>query len=146
MDWVKFLNDVTGGHLRAWKVVAASVVFALAGLQVFLAARFWQVTAFPGLSPQVAVRVHRISGRVAVIMAVAVGLACLVGPAGPISPTRVLLHSIFGSLLFVVLAGKYTLLKLVRARQWLLPVAGVTLFLTFAAIWATSVADYISAR
>ncbi|HSS09635.1 MAG TPA: DUF6529 family protein [Acidimicrobiales bacterium] len=146
MDWIKFLNDVTGGHLLAWKVVAASVVFALAGLQVMLAARFWQVTAFPGVSPQLAVRVHRVNGRVAVIITVAVGLACLVGPAGPVSPTRVLLHSIFGTLLFVVLAGKYTLLKLTRAGRWVLPVAGITLFLTFGAIWATSVADYVTAR
>jgi hypothetical protein len=146
VDWIKFPNDVTGGHLLAWKVVATSVIFALAGMQVVLAARFWAVTAFPGVSPQVAVKVHRVSGRVAVILAVAVGLACLVGPAGPVSPTRVLLHSMFGTLLFVVLAGKYTLLKLTRAAQWVLPIAGITLFLTFGAIWATSVADYISAR
>jgi hypothetical protein len=146
MDWIKWLNDVTGGHLLAWKVVAASTVFALAGLQVFLAARFWQVTGFPGLSPQIAVKVHRVSGRVAVILAVAVGLACVVGPAGPVSPTRVLLHSIFGTLLFVALAGKYTLLKLTGANQWVLPVAGITVFLTLGAIWATSVADYVTAR
>ena len=54
MDVVKFLNDVTGGHLLAWKVVATTVVFALAGLQLFLAARFWQVATFPGPSPVVA--------------------------------------------------------------------------------------------
>jgi hypothetical protein len=146
MDWIKFLNNVTNGHLLAWKVVAASVVFAMAGLQVLLAARFWQVTTFPGLSPAAAAHVHRISGRTAVGLAVVVGLACLVGPAGPVSPTRVLLHSIFGTLLFAVLAAKYTLLKLTRGGQWILPVAGITLFLTFGAIWATSVADYVSAR
>jgi hypothetical protein len=38
MDVVKLLNDLTGGQLLLWKVVLASVVFALAGLQVFLAA------------------------------------------------------------------------------------------------------------
>jgi hypothetical protein len=146
MDWVKFLNDLTGGHLLAWKVVAASVVFGLAGLQVLMAARFWEVTGFPGVSPSVAVKVHRINGRIAVTLAVLVGLACLVGPAGPISPTRVLLHSIFGALLFAVLAGKYTLLKLTRAGQWVFPVAGIALFLTFGAIWGTSVADYVTAR
>jgi hypothetical protein len=58
VDWIKFLNDVTGGHLLAWKVVATSVIFALAGMQVVLAARFWAVTAFPGVSPQVAVKVQ----------------------------------------------------------------------------------------
>jgi hypothetical protein len=146
MDVVKFLNDATGGHLLAWKVVATTVVFALAGLQLFLAARFWQVATYPGPSPVVAARAHRVNGRIAVALAVIVGLACLVGPAGPVSPTRVLLHSIFGTTLFVVLAAKYSLLKLIRTARWVLPVTGITLFLTFGAIWATSVADYVSAR
>ena len=38
---IKFLNDVTGGHLLLWKVLVTSVVVALAGLQVAVAARFW---------------------------------------------------------------------------------------------------------
>jgi hypothetical protein len=146
MDLVKFLNQVTGGHVLAWKVAAASVVFALAGLQVMTAARFWAHAPLAGISPRAAVRIHRASGRVALILSVAVGLACLVGPAGPVSPTRVLLHSIFGTLLFGVLAVKFGLLKLVRGGERYIPVAGITLFLTFSAIWATSVADYVSAR
>jgi hypothetical protein len=147
MNIVKFLNDVTGGHLLAWKVVAATVVFALAGLQVFMAAGFWQVATIPGVTPKAAAAVHRTSGRIALILAVAVGLACLVGPAGATSPTRIALHSIFGTLLFFVLAFKFAALKLLRSTpSWVLPMAGITLFLTFGAIWATSVADYVSAR
>src|ERR1700724_660090 len=122
MDLVKFLNDVTGGHLLAWKVVAAPAVFALAALQVVTAARFWAPAPLVGISPSAAVRMHRTGGRAALILSVAVGLACLVGPAGPVSPTRVLLHSIFGTALFVVLAAKYTLLKLIRTARWVLPV------------------------
>jgi hypothetical protein len=146
MDLVKSLNDVTGGHLLAWKVVAASVVFALAGLQVVTAARFWRQAAFLGISSRWAVRVHRVSGRAALTGAVVVGLACLVGPAGPVSPTRVLLHSVFGALLFAVLAVKFALLKVLRHAEKYIPLAGITLFLAFGAIWATSVADYVTAR
>lgn len=146
MDLVKLLNDVTGGHLLAWKVVATSVVFALAGLQVLMAARFWQQATVFGISSSAAARVHRVSGRVALLLAVLVGLACLVGPAGPISPTRVLLHSIFGTLLFVVLTIKFGLLKVFRGGSRFIPFAGISIFVTFAAIWATSVADYVSAR
>lgn len=146
MDIVKSLNDITGGHLLAWKVVVTTVVFLLAGLQVAMAASFWQQASFAGVSPGIAVRVHRASGRAALVLAVAVGLACLVGPAGPISPARVLLHSIFGGLLFVVLAAKFALLKVLRSGDRFLPIAGIALFLTFGAIWATSVADYVSAR
>jgi hypothetical protein len=143
MDVVRFLNDVTGGHLLAWKVVAASLTLMLAGLQVAMAAQFWGAGVLP-ISGRVAVGVHRWNGRVLLVLASLVAFACLVGPAGPTSPTRILLHSLFGTVLFVVLIGKLALLKFSRNGQQLLPATGVVLFLTFMAIWATSVADYVS--
>ena len=144
MDIVGFLNRITGNHLLLWKAVAASIVFALSGLQVMLAARFWDVSGFPGISAALAARLHRISGRIALTLAVVVALSCVVGPAGPLSPTRVALHSIFGTLVFVILAVKFTALKLVRSGARILPWAGISLFVAFGAIWATSVADYVS--
>jgi hypothetical protein len=144
MDIVGFLNDVTDGHLLAWKVVAASLVFALAGLQVALAARFWGVGGIP-ISTDVAAGVHRWSGRLLLVLSIGVAFSCLIGPAGTTSPTRVLLHSLFGSALFVLLIAKFALLKLVRSGQQWLPLAGILLFLSFFAVWATSVADYVSA-
>jgi hypothetical protein len=146
LDVVGFLNRVTGNHLLLWKTIAATVVFALAGLQVMLAARFWEVTGFPPVSAAAAARVHRFSGRLAITLALLVAFACIVGPAGPLSPTRVALHSIFGILLFIVLAVKFALLKLIRNGERLVPWAGISLFFLFGAIWATSVADYVSAR
>jgi len=71
---------------------------------------------------------------VTVTLAVTVGLSCLIGPAGPTSPTRVLLHSVFGSLVFGLLAATYTALKLRPAWRRYLPWIGSGLFLTFAAI------------
>ena len=53
---INFLNDITGGNLLLWKVVLTSIVFALAGLQVVMAARFWGRPLFAGLSPGTAVR------------------------------------------------------------------------------------------
>ena len=88
-------------------------------------------------------KVHRISGRVALTLAVVVAFTCLVGPAGPTSPTRVLLHSLFGTLVFVVLTAKFAVLKVVKQGDKYLPLIGSSLFLTFGAIWATSVADYV---
>ena len=146
MDIVGFLNDVTGGDLLLWKVIGATVVFLLAGLQVFLAARFWEVTGFPPMKPTLAAKLHRINGRVALTLAVIVAVSCIAAPAGPVSPVRVLLHSIFGTFLFVVLAVKFTLLRVLRKGERVLPYIGTTVFLTFAAIWATSVADYVAAR
>ena len=143
---INFLNDVTGGHLLLWKVVLTSIVFALAGLQVAMAARFWGRPFLVALSPGTAVRVHRTSGRLALTLGVLVALTCIVGPAGPLSPTRVALHSIFGILVFTVLAVKFLLLKVLRQGDSVLPLIGSLLFLAFGAIWATSVADYVAAK
>jgi hypothetical protein len=144
-DVIGWLNDVTDGNLLLWKVVFATVVFALAGLQVVMAARFWGVGAVP-VSPGTAVKVHRYGGRVTLILAVLVAFTCLVGPAGPTSPTRVLLHSLFGALVFALLAVKFTVLRVARKGDRFLPLIGSALFLTFGAIWATSVADYVMTR
>lgn len=146
MDIVKFMNDITGNNLLLWKVVLATVVFGLAGLQAALAARFYGVSTFLPISGGAAARLHRYSGRLAVLLGVLVGFSCVVGPAGPTSPTRVLLHSLFGIVVFVVLTAKFTVLRVVRKGDKLLPLLGSLLFLTFGAIWATSVADYVAAR
>ena len=147
MDIIKSLNDLLGGQLLLWKVILTSLVFACAGLQVLLAARFYEASTVPPISTGVAARTHRLNGKLTVTLAVVVGVTCLVGPAGPTSPTRVLLHSIFGTLVFVLLALKFAVLKrLWRAGDRYLPWIGSGLFLTFAAIWATSVAGYIIAR
>lgn len=143
MDFVALLNDVTGGNLLAWKVALTSGVVALAGLQMALAARLWGVGGLP-MAPQTAAIAHRWNGRVVLIGAVLVGFSCLVGPAGPTSPARVLWHSVFGSLLFAALVIKFALLKLIRSGGRYLPIAGSALFVSFIAIWASSVADYIS--
>jgi hypothetical protein len=143
---VKFLNDVTGGQLLLVKVIAASAVFALAGFQVLLAARFYEASTVPPVPVGVAARTHRFNGRLTIALAVLVAFTCLAGPAGPVSPPRVLLHSVFGSLVFALLALKYTVLKVARSADRFLPWIGSGLFLCFGAIWATSVADYVTSR
>ena len=135
MDVIELLNDLTGGQLLLWKVLLTSVTFACAGLQVLLAARFYEASTVPPISAGTAARTHRLNGKLTVTLAVVVGLSCLIGPAGPTSPTRVLLHSVFGSLVFALLAAKYTALKLRPAWGRYLPWIGSGLFLTFAAIW-----------
>jgi hypothetical protein len=144
MDIVGILNTVTGGNLLFWKVVAATIVFMLAGAQVFLAARLWRASTFPPVKPEGAAKAHVWLGRVTLVLAVLVAISCIAGPAGPVSPTRVLLHSIFGTFVFVVLATKFTVLRVLKRGYGVLPVVGTLLFLSFGAIWATSVADYVA--
>lgn len=143
MDVVGFLNDVTGNDLLLWKVILATIVFALAGVQVFLAARLWRASTFPPVSTAAASTAHRWVGRVTLVLAVLVAISCVAGPAGPLSPTRVLLHSVFGTLVFLVLSTKFLILRVVKRGFNLLPWVGTTLFLVFGVIWATSVADFV---
>jgi Family of unknown function (DUF6529) len=146
LDVIGLLNDLTGGNLLLWKVIGATIVFCLAGLQVLLAARFWRVTPVPPMRVGSAAAVHRLLGRVALLIAVLIAISCIAGPAGPTSPTRVLLHSVAGSVVFVTLAAKFFLLRVPRKGSAMLPFIGTSLFLAFGVIWATSVADYVAAR
>jgi hypothetical protein len=50
VDVVELLNDLTGGQLLLWKVLLTSVIFACAGLQVLLAARFYEASTVPPIS------------------------------------------------------------------------------------------------
>jgi Family of unknown function (DUF6529) len=146
VDIIGLLNDLTGGNLLLWKVIGTTLVLLLAGLQVLLAARFWGATSVPSMAPGAAARFHRIAGRATLVIAVLVAVSCIAGPAGPTSPTRVLLHSVFGTLVFLILAAKFALIRVLHGGDHLLPWIGTALFLAFGGIWATSVADYVTAR
>ena len=144
MDIIGFLNDVTGGELLLWKVVACTIVFALAGVQVLLAARLWKVSSVVPMSENAASTAHRWLGRITLTLGILVAISCIAGPAGPVTPARVLFHSIFGTLVLVTIAAKFTILRVLRKGYNLLPIVGTSLFLCFGALWATSVADYIA--
>ncbi len=142
MDIIGFLNDVTGGNLLFWKVVAATIVFLGAGTQVFFAARMYGKTGSG--SQETSATVHRWIGRITLTLGIAVAISCIAGPAGPVTPARALFHSIFGTAVLVAIVGKFAILRVLRKGEKWLPVFGTTLFLCFAAVWATSVADYVS--
>ncbi len=137
--------DVTDTSLLV-KTIAATIVFLLAGFQVLLAARFTGVMKLAAVHPRSAAKLHRVSGRLTLALAVAVAVFCIVGPGGATSPTRVALHSIFGALVFALLAVKFTLLKLLKRGRKQMPILGSAIFVAFGAIWITSVADFAAGR
>jgi uncharacterized protein DUF6529 len=143
MDIIGFLNDVTGGNLLLWKVIAATLVLAMAGLQIFFAARLWDESLPPKKRDSMS-RLHRINGRLTLLLAVLVAISCLVGPAGPTSPARVFVHSLLGTSLFALLVAKFTILRIVKKGYQALPVLGIAVFLTFGGLWATSVFDFVT--
>lgn len=144
MDVIGFLNDITGNNLLFWKVVAATIVFLGAGTQVFLAARLWKVSSRPRISEETASTSHRWIGRITLFLGIGVAISCIAGPAGPTSPSRVLFHSIFGTAVLLVIAAKFTILRILKKGYNLLPFVGTALFLIFGALWATSVFDYVT--
>jgi hypothetical protein len=143
VDLIGFLNNLTGGNLLLWKVIVTTFVLALAGLQVFFAARLWDET-LPAPRRDSMSRLHRINGRLTLVTAVAVAVSCLAGPAGPTSPARVLYHSILGTSLFVLLVAKFAILRVINRGFGALPVLGIGIFLVFSGLWATSVFDYVT--
>jgi hypothetical protein len=141
MDVVGFFDDLTNGHLLAWKTSVASLVVVLAALQVALAGRFWTGRGLP-VSPAVATSLHRWNGRVLIVLSLVVGYVCLLVQAGPTSPVRILLHSIFGATLFVLLGAKMAVLHVVRNRRELMPILGIALFANYVLLWLVSAVDY----
>ena len=140
MDIVYFFNDVTGHHLLGWKTAIASVVLIQAAVQVLLAGRFWRSRGLP-ISAAAAARIHRWNGRTLLVLSLLIGYACLLVQAGPTSPTRILLHSVAGGLLFVLLAGKLTAIHL-SDRVGPLPMWGFALFADYVIIWLLSAYDF----
>ena len=133
-------------RLLVVKTIGATIVLVLAGLQVLLAARFRGKVKLKWLGSGKANRLHKMNGRVTLVLAVIVAALCILGPAGATSPTRVALHSIFGSLVFAILVVKFLLLRIVNKGDKYMPYIGSAVFLTFGAIWVTSVADFAAGR
>ena len=144
MDIVTFLNDLTNGHLLAWKTALTSLVLALAGVQLALAGRFWKNDGLPVRKRRSAATFHRWNGRLLIVVTVAVGYACLFVQAGPTTPLRILFHSIFGATLFVLLGIKIAAVRLVHGRDSLLPMVGSALFINYLVLWLLSAADYVT--
>jgi hypothetical protein len=142
VDVVNFFDDLTNGHLLAWKASVASLIVVLAALQVALAGRFWAERGLP-IAPTTAATVHRWNGRVLLVLSLLLGYVCLLTQAGPTDPLRILLHSIFGGTLFVLLGVKLAVLHVVRGRRAWLPTVGVALFANYVVLWFLSAFDYV---
>lgn len=141
MDIVKFFDDLTSGHLLAWKTAVSTLIVAMAGLQVALGARLWGAGGLP-MSTAVASRVHRWNGRLLLVLSMLIAFACLMTQAGPISPARILIHSIVGSTLLALLCVKLSLVRVTARGRHRLPAVGIALFVNYVAIWITSVYDF----
>jgi uncharacterized protein DUF6529 len=83
-------------------------------------------------------RVHRWSGRLAVLLTLPVAFHCIFILGFQTANARVLVHSILGTLVYGVIAVKLWFVHDADHPRNTLPFLGSALFMTLAALWATS--------
>jgi len=123
----------------AAKVWFASAAALLALVQVSTAARMWgRFKAVIPLSTPGAQRVHRWSGRLALLCTVPVVFHCVFILGFQTTSLRVAIHSIVGSTLYGAFAAKILILRSHRYPAWVLPTAGGLVAGLLATLWLTS--------
>ena len=154
---VGLLLDVTSAYTDAVTTVFSSTIafkswFAtaavtLALVQVLTASRMWGKLqrAIP-ISFPVAKRIHRWSGRLAILCTLPVFFHCVFILGFQTPNARVAIHSVVGTFIYGVFAAKMLVIrenKMVVIREkryphWVLPVAGGAMATMLLVLWVTS--------
>lgn len=134
-----FSTPVAG---KAW---LATIAIVLALVQISTGARIYgRLAGVLPFGPAAAARVHRWSGRLAVLVTLPVVFHCVTILGFQTTDTRVAIHSIVGSFFYGVLAAKLLVVRNHEFPGWALPVAGGTLFAVLAVMWLTSSGWYFT--
>ena len=121
---------------KAW-FASAAAVFAI--VQILTGARiFGKLTGIVPVPPPRVNRIHRWSGRLAILLTMPVAFHCVFILGFKSDDTRVLAHSLLGSFLYGVFAVKLFFVRDRDHPRWVLPVVGGTLFTVLALLWSTS--------
>jgi hypothetical protein len=121
---------------KAWFATAA-IAFGI--VQVSTGARiFGKLQRFIRVAPPRVNRIHRWSGRLAILCTLPVAFHCIFILGFETTDARVLAHSTLGSFIYGVFAVKVFFVRDPEHPRWVLPVIGGTLFTVLAAIWSTS--------
>jgi hypothetical protein len=129
----------------ASKVWLATAALALAGVQVLTGARiFGKLERFVPIQRPRVNRIHRWSGRLAVLLTLPVVFHCVFILGFKTTDARVLAHSILGSFVYGVLAVKLFFVHDRRHPRWVVPLVGGTMASVLAGLWATSALWYFT--
>ncbi|WP_374455435.1 DUF6529 family protein [Nocardioides sp.] len=134
------------------KVALSLVIGVLVVLQLLSA--LWIYGRIGGRAPSWLGTAHRVSGALALLLAVFVGYSCLwalgleVGTlhTGEPVPLRAVVHGVLGCAVFGAVVVKVVAVRARRAPGWFLPVAGGLLFTLLLVVVLTSAAWYVGAR
>jgi Family of unknown function (DUF6529) len=121
---------------KAWLATAAVI---LAVVQVSTGARiFGKLRHFIPIPSPYVNRVHRWSGRLAILCTLPIAFHCIFILGFQTFDKRVLVHSILGSFVYGVIAVKVFYARDRDHPRWTLPLVGGTLFAVLVALWSTS--------
>jgi hypothetical protein len=136
----------------AMKVVVSLVIGALAVLQV--GGALWLYGRLGIAAPSWLGTAHRVSGAVALLLAVFVAYHCLWALGlesgtlenGDTVPTRTVVHGVLGCAVIGAAVVKVVAVRSRRAPGWFLPVAGGLLFALLVLVVLTSAVWYLDAK
>jgi hypothetical protein len=129
------------GLMKVWLTRAAA---ALACVQLASGLRINGHIGFPRRIPSWVPLVHRVTGTLAVLLAVPVGLDCVAAfgfhsaSSRVPSSARVLSHGLIGFVLFGAFAAKVVAVQRRQRPRWLIPTLGGVLFVALILLWITS--------
>jgi Family of unknown function (DUF6529) len=134
------------------KVVVSTVIGVLAVLQIIGA--LWIYGKLGIKAPAWVGPAHRISGTIALVLAVFVAYHCLWAlglESGTLAngakvPTRAVVHGVLGCVFFGAVVVKLVAVRSRRAPGWFLPVAGGLLFALLVVVILTSAVWYIGEK
>jgi hypothetical protein len=127
---------------KAWFATAA-VVLAVA--QVSTGARiFGKLERIVPIGRPYVNRIHRWTGRLAILCTLPVAFHCIFILGFKTSDTRVFVHSLLGSFVYAVFAVKVFFVRDRDHPRWTLPLVGGTLFTVLIALWSTSAFWYFT--
>ena len=134
------------------KVVVSTVIGVLAVLQVVGA--LWMYGKLGIRAPSWLGTAHRISGIIALVLAVFVAYHCLWALGlesgtlenGDEVPTRTVVHGVLGCAVIGAVVVKVAAVRSRRAPGWFLPVAGGLLFALLVLVVLTSAVWYVDAK
>jgi hypothetical protein len=123
----------------AVKVLGATVVALLALGQVYTMETVLGHLPRGTFKMRTLLRVHRYSGRIAIVLAALIAYFCITDVGAPRAPVRVFIHAVFGATAFSVLGIKFYLIRFrpTVAYKWA-PWFGRIIAICFVIIWITS--------
>jgi hypothetical protein len=128
--------------MKAWFATAA---VALVIVQVSTATRMWgRLQRVIRLPFPVVKAIHRWSGRLAFVCTLPVFFHCVFILGFRHTTSRVLVHSIAGSIVYGVFAAKMLIIREKGYPHWVLPVVGGSLAVMLVTLWLTSALWYFT--